>query len=256
MKNITQNHVDLSGWLVVYESLNFLDLKIALPVGPFLVLIVLGQKVNQPLWKLDLFLNFISWIPQEVKIVDSYQDNHDNCDSWVFVGETVELALKFVIDYLCHVLDDRKNELVLKNDQVIEFLWKSTSLRSFIKLDQRVGKVVKSFWQSHRKGSLIKAFTECGLLCGENSMIADVIHEHIKVVFCNMRGKFLLILEKHLINLLVSADVIFTVRDFVFFGVFNEAVHQLHTGLGDDLVDFFVDAWLVLDVHVLVVKFN
>jgi hypothetical protein len=73
-------------------------------------------------------------------------------------------------------------------------------------------------------------------------MIADVIHEHIKVVFCNMRGKFLLILEKHLINLLVSADVIFTVRDFVFFGVFNEAVHQLHTGLGDDLVDFFVDA--------------
>ena len=87
-------------------------------------------------------------------------------------------------------------------------------------------------------------------------MIADIVHEYLEVAFFNLGGKFFFILKKHLINVLVSAYVIFTARDFVLFCVLDECVHQLYTGLGNDLVNFFVDVCLVLDVCVLVVKLN
>ncbi len=55
-------------------------------------------------------------------------------------------------------------------------------------------------------------------------MIAGIIHKYIKVAFLKggvFWGIFFLILEKQIVNILIGSDEIFTVCDFVFFGVFN-----------------------------------
>ncbi len=89
-----------------------------------------------------MFFNFIGRIPQEVKEINANKYHHDDGYGGVLAGEVVGFPLDFLVDESGHVFDEGEDELVLEEDEVVEFVGESVITYSCIQLGEGIGKVV------------------------------------------------------------------------------------------------------------------